>query len=572
MSEEIKKMEVILDFKDLLKAKSAEESKNSGYRPGVVEWFLNSILQDAKSKEDIALERYNDADEWKSEKDNKKDLLKEYGNRLLICDSLDKEFSALRDGNKPTINFVVNLRVNREDFFKVGDELKEVCDELSKACNCDLINIEIYENLSEQSVSAPINYTYTINEINDIAQIYKRINDNIKKSNCNPVGLYFTDSETQEDLSSSRLSFEDVININQKIDDVVDIIKEKRFTPYETMLYIHNWLTSFEYKNKGSSSQMIIGPLNGSDIVCAGYVSLTKTIVDKLNMPGLECGFTSLKTILEDKSDYDKSHVICLIKIKDEKYNIDGIYHNDATWDCRRRNKREDMRNTGRFAHFMYPVTDRNHLIRDGRYINNIAYEPKSRRYQIICSTLEDEDACEITKEIRNRGISTKNERDELRKKKCKIFAERDAKQYEINRKEDDPRKILGSKELGEEVFKANVEPIKIETLIRGLFSVIKKDTSILNDLQEYKEIADIEEAVTYMICFSIRIAVDCFDSDSKNCLIQILKENKYYEAVDDEDQYNVLIETFKIIKQIVNDVPKEVMDEMSENDAYGRK
>ena len=67
-------MEVILDFKDLLKAKTADEAKNSGYRPGVVEWFLNSILQDAKSKEDIALERYNDAGEWKSEKDNKKSL------------------------------------------------------------------------------------------------------------------------------------------------------------------------------------------------------------------------------------------------------------------------------------------------------------------------------------------------------------------------------------------------------------------------------------------------------------------------------------------------------------------
>ena len=91
--------------------------------------------------------------------------------------------------------------------------------------------------------------------------------------------------------------------INKRITNIVDFIKQKQFTPFEAMIYIHNYVTSLQY-TRGDASQIIVGALNGQEIVCSGYASIIKAIIDKLNMPGLKCDIIGLNKINEDKTGY----------------------------------------------------------------------------------------------------------------------------------------------------------------------------------------------------------------------------------------------------------------------------
>lgn len=179
--------------------------------------------------------------------------------------------------------------------------------------------------------------------------------------------LYFMEDKT---CPENSWTFEEVIKANSYIDGIVEYIKEQNFTPFEAATFIHLYITSlFSYKENEDnliSPRSIVGVLTSDDIVCVGYASLTKAIIDKLKMPGLECStFASKITSTEESDDVkgiDKNsptgHMQNLIKIKDTKYKIDGRYVSDACWDS----KCETFPSGRGIACFMYPVEDLLHL------------------------------------------------------------------------------------------------------------------------------------------------------------------------------------------------------------------
>lgn len=177
-------------------------------------------------------------------------------------------------------------------------------------------------------------------------------------------GLYFMeDASTPE----NSWSFEEVITANSEIDSIVDYINEQKFTPFEAASFIHQYVTTqFSYRENDDDPMMarsLIGVLNSDDIVCVGYSTLTKAIIDKLNMPGLECTtFKSKITPSRDSSVIEgidlnapfTGHMQNLIKIDDKSYGVSGVYVSDACWDS----KNEGYPNGKGIANFMYPVED----------------------------------------------------------------------------------------------------------------------------------------------------------------------------------------------------------------------
>lgn len=166
---------------------------------------------------------------------------------------------------------------------------------------------------------------------------------------------------TDADMLEKSWTIKDVVKANRSIDNIVNNIKEQNLSPFETMVYIHKYITSnFSYQEGAMEECRVIpGIFKTNNIVCSGYASLVKAIVDKLDIPELKasilgCDFYRKSLFCEAEG----GHCHNLIYIKDERYNIDGYYIEDACWDA----KTDDKQQGQGVAHCMYPVGDLQHM------------------------------------------------------------------------------------------------------------------------------------------------------------------------------------------------------------------
>lgn len=132
------------------------------------------------------------------------------------------------------------------------------------------------------------------------------------------------------------------IEEEKKLDSLVEPIKSSSLSPLEKYLAVYNIVKNFKpYKENiehPEQARYLRYILDNEYIVCVGYSSLLKNLLDKVGIDNLtisvsvdtsyDNGFTKDNTIL----DY-KGHARNIIRINDPKYNINGIYLADATWD-----------------------------------------------------------------------------------------------------------------------------------------------------------------------------------------------------------------------------------------------
>lgn len=175
-----------------------------------------------------------------------------------------------------------------------------------------------------------------------------------------------------EDLLDSNLVWplEDVIESHNYISMVINRIKQRDFSPLETICYLHIFTTqNFKYQEVRETliPRSIVGIINYDAIVCVGYSRFVKAIIDKLSINGLRSdNFTTVlkesdkqgNELLSEYLSINTGHMQNLIYIDDDKYNVHGRYIEDATWDSL-----NDKYPKGKgFANFMFPVIDLTHV------------------------------------------------------------------------------------------------------------------------------------------------------------------------------------------------------------------
>ena len=171
----------------------------------------------------------------------------------------------------------------------------------------------------------------------------------------------------ESDISSNnKWNLKQIIYAHERIQKVCDVILKFNLSPFETVAFIYKIITkSFAYKENEDDTGLarsIIGVLNTDNIVCVGYSLLIKAIIDKLDYPDLICDGTTIEVQIEDNLDNQfkdiinsgEGHMKNLIFIKDDKYEVDGVYLLDSTYDS----KRPKFPNGLGFSNFMIPVTD----------------------------------------------------------------------------------------------------------------------------------------------------------------------------------------------------------------------
>ena len=183
---------------------------------------------------------------------------------------------------------------------------------------------------------------------------------------------YINDDDFYDEKENVHWELKTIIKANTEIDKVCKTIRDKNFSPFEALAYIHNYVSNIANYNMShltgqywySADQFFAGAYKDlPEIVCAGYSSLMKEIIDNLNMPGLKCEMISLG-VQNTKKDYYARHSRCYISIKDTKYGLDQSVFDDPTWDNDANSK------CSKYAHFAMP-NDCHERERNNNYIYN---------------------------------------------------------------------------------------------------------------------------------------------------------------------------------------------------------
>lgn len=162
-------------------------------------------------------------------------------------------------------------------------------------------------------------------------------------------------------------SLEQIITANDSVNSIKNFIENNKLTPFEAVAFIHKIVIStFQYNESEEDSlfsRSLIGIMNTDYIVCVGFATFVKAVVDKLGLAGLSCetytGFIEREDEHSELSEYmyflsGEAHMQNLVKIADEKYGVYGAYVLDSCWDS----KSKYFPSGKGFANFMYPVTD----------------------------------------------------------------------------------------------------------------------------------------------------------------------------------------------------------------------
>ena len=133
--------------------------------------------------------------------------------------------------------------------------------------------------------------------------------------------------------SSEELSYDEFYKMNNKLTEIVDFVNHYNLSPLEKILLVYDIVKANEYKKENNDEDYSISRdlnqiINGDKIVCVGFANLMDYLLTNL-------GIESNCIILEYK-DKNVGHQRNYVHLKDDKYNIDGIFFLDATWDSKR--------------------------------------------------------------------------------------------------------------------------------------------------------------------------------------------------------------------------------------------
>lgn len=136
------------------------------------------------------------------------------------------------------------------------------------------------------------------------------------------------------DGNNSPETISNCVKSMQIIDDFVCEVKSLNLSPMEQLMYVYDWVRDRVYKKEdknesASISRDLSSALLSGKIVCLGYANIFNIIAKKL-------GFSAKVFNLRDKNDEKHGHSRNIVYVKDDKYDINGVYLFDTTWDSKK--------------------------------------------------------------------------------------------------------------------------------------------------------------------------------------------------------------------------------------------
>ena len=116
-----------------------------------------------------------------------------------------------------------------------------------------------------------------------------------------------------------------------------DEIKKLNLSLMETIMYIYDQVRSrvYTFENEDESyfkSRDLSQVIFGDKIVCSGYANIFYALLRYI-------GIDNYIVYLSERGNPNKGHARNVIYVKDDKYDIDGVYYFDSTWNSKRKSE-----------------------------------------------------------------------------------------------------------------------------------------------------------------------------------------------------------------------------------------
>ena len=189
--------------------------------------------------------------------------------------------------------------------------------------NCEYISLEpeffyyIENNPLMKKTNIHLNNNYSLNDkdLKDAEEKYSKY-DNV---------FFLIEGNT------TSISLSDYRKTVKCINEMSTEIKNLNLSPIEQIMYAYDLVRDRVYEddeNSLSTPRDITSVLFGNKIVCVGYANIFEKVLKNL---GINVRMYKLDNIDDNKD----GHMINIIHIQDKKYDIDGIYYFDLTWDSK---------------------------------------------------------------------------------------------------------------------------------------------------------------------------------------------------------------------------------------------
>lgn len=232
------------------------------------------------------------------------------------------------------------------DYFDTFEDFKKECGLLlGRNVNEDDLR-DIFESSKDDDLWDLLTYNAASDSLiikgNTLSEIVKQINDN-DLANYNRIILEL-DNKDYDDLEKLKeLNIEILIHINRtasfcSIDEFLkmreffntfmDTYHPEELSPLEKVTLAYDYVKFYEYHEyteKSYDSRNIARVVSSGKIVCIGYTNLFCELLKQMN---IEAG---ILVVTEDGED---EHVRPVVNIYDKKYNVNGLYIFDPTWDA----------------------------------------------------------------------------------------------------------------------------------------------------------------------------------------------------------------------------------------------
>ena len=277
-----------------------------------------------------------------------------------------KNQEILLSGINGHIDFLYNYEPNEvkeiATYEYLRDNIGNLFNEIEFICLCfkdvDLIQI-IKNNAIIQTKKIVIPERIEINEYDkliNLLTIYSEYKDNIYVSMAN---------------NTFYVSLTECLNIVTKIKTIAENIQILNLSPIETIMYTYDLVRNRVYKFEDqdelpATSRDLSSVLFGDKIVCAGYSNIFSAL---LNYMGIKCHKVGM--LAENNNQTDR-HERNLIYVKDDKYDIDGVYYFDTTWDSKRENENNEFLN--RYKYFAKTLSQMNELEKNKYIYDDMPY------------------------------------------------------------------------------------------------------------------------------------------------------------------------------------------------------
>lgn len=116
-----------------------------------------------------------------------------------------------------------------------------------------------------------------------------------------------------------------------------DDIKKLQLSPMETIMYVYDKVRNKVYASENEDescfkSRDLSEVMFGDKIVCEGYANKFHVFLHYI-------GIKNLVVHLIEKENPQSGHARIVIYVKDDKYDIDGVYYFDPTWNSKGKNE-----------------------------------------------------------------------------------------------------------------------------------------------------------------------------------------------------------------------------------------